>query len=44
MIREILDIFKNTSPAELAGDLIGAISIFIAAPALAIFIAVIFAQ
>jgi len=43
MIREILDILKNTSPAEFAGDLIGAISIFILAPAIAIVIAVIFA-
>lgn len=43
MIRDILDILKETSPAEFAGDLIGAIAIFIAAPAIAIFIAAIFA-
>lgn len=42
MIEEIRDIFRNSTPAELAGDLIGAISIFIAAPAMAILIALIF--
>jgi len=42
MIAEIRDILRNSSPAELVGDLIGAISIFIAAPAMAILIALIF--
>lgn len=41
MIEQIRDIIKNSSPSELVGDLLGALSIFIIAPALAILIALI---